>query len=68
MISEIFNTRNYLQPPTSAATPKFKEDDSYIVKDINFGIICAADFNNAIRFYVRRPARRLRVTCRHTNS
>ena len=32
--------------------------------DIDFGVICAADFDNAIRFHVRRPARRLRVTRR----
>ena len=31
---------------------------------IDFGIIGAADFNNAIRFYVRRPTRRSRVTRR----
>ena len=31
---------------------------------IDFGVIWAADFDNAIRFYVRRPARRLRVTRR----
>ena len=38
---------------------------------IDFGVIWAADFDNAIRFHVRRPARRLRVTRRppsHQNS
>ena len=36
-----------------------------------FGVIWAADCNNAIRFHVRQPARRLRVTRRllaHQNS
>ena len=32
---------------------------------VDFGVIWAADFNNVIRFYVRRPARRRRVTRRH---
>ena len=31
---------------------------------INYGVIWAADFNNAIRFYVRRPAHRPRVNRR----
>ena len=31
---------------------------------IDFGVIGAADFNNAIRFYVRRPTGRSRVTRR----
>ena len=31
---------------------------------INFGVNWAADFDNAIRFKVRRPARRPKVTCR----
>ena len=31
---------------------------------IDFGVIWTADFNSAIRFYVRRPARRPRVTRR----
>ena len=31
---------------------------------IDFGVIWTADFNNVNRFYVRRPARRLRVTRR----
>ena len=38
---------------------------------IDFGVIGAADFNNAIRFYVRRPTRRSRDTRRppsHQNS
>ena len=38
---------------------------------IDFRDIWAADFDNAIRFYVRRPARQLRVTRRppsHQNS
>ena len=38
---------------------------------IDFGFFWAADFNNDIRFYVRRPARRQKVTRRppsHQNS
>ena len=35
--------------PPPAVTPKFKRDDRYIVMGINFGVIWAADFNNAIR-------------------
>ena len=31
---------------------------------IDFGVIWAADFNNVIRFYDRRPARRPRVNRR----
>ena len=50
--------------PTPAVTPKFKRDDRCIVMGIDFGVIGAADFNNAIRFYVRRPTRRSRVTRR----
>ena len=44
-------------PPTPppAVTPKFKRDDRCTVMGIDFGVIGAADFNNAIRFYVRRP-------------
>ena len=34
---------------------------------VDFGVICAADFDNAIRVYVRRPNRRPRVARRHTN-
>ena len=33
---------------------------------VGFGVIWAADFENNIRFHVRRPAHRLRVTRRHT--
>ena len=38
---------------------------------VDFGVIWAADFDNDIRFHVRRPVRRLRVTRRppsHQNS
>ena len=38
---------------------------------IDFGVIWAADFDDDIRFYVRRPARRPRITRRppsHQNS
>jgi len=38
---------------------------------VDFGVIWAADFNNGIRFYVRRPARRPKDTRRppsHQNS
>ena len=49
-------------PP--AVTPKCKEDDRYIVMGINFGVIHAAEFDNAIRFYFRRPARRPGATRR----
>ena len=38
---------------------------------VDFGVILAADFNNGIRFYVRRPARRPKDTRRppsHQNS
>ena len=33
---------------------------------IDFGVLWAPDFNNVIRFSVRRPVRRLRVARRHT--
>ena len=36
-------------PPPPAVAPKFQRDDRYIVMGINFGVIWAADFNNAIR-------------------
>ena len=36
--------------------------------DVDFGAIWAADFDNAIRFHVRRPARRLRVTLRQNKN
>ena len=47
-----------------AATPKFKEDEKYIIMGIDFGVIWAADFDYDIRFYVRRPASRPRITRR----
>ena len=47
-----------------AGTPKLNSDDRYIVKGDAFGVIWAADFNNAIRVYVRRPTRWSRVTRR----
>ena len=50
--------------PPPAVTPKFKGDDIYIVIGVDFGVIEAADFKNAIRFYVCRPTRRSRVTSR----
>ena len=50
--------------PAPAVTPKFKRDDRCIVMGIDFVVIGAADFNNDIRFYVRRPTRRSRVTRR----
>ena len=49
-----------------AGTPKLNSDDRYIVKGDAFGVIWAADFNNAIKLYVRRPVRRPRVTRRPT--
>ena len=52
--------------PPPAVTPKFKRDDRCTVMGIDFGVIWAADFNKAIRFYVRRPARRQRVTRRRS--
>ena len=58
-------------PPPPAVTSKFRWDDRFIVMGVDFGVIWAADFDNAIRFHVRRPARRLRVTRRppsHQNS
>ena len=48
--------------PATRRYTKTKEDDRYIVMGIVFGVIWIADFNNAIRFYVHRPARRPRVT------
>ena len=48
-------------PPPPAVTPKFKIDDRYIVIGVDFRVIWAADFNNVIRFYVRR---RQKDTCR----
>ena len=61
--------RRHTPPP--AVTKKFKRNYRYIVMGVDFGVIWAADFDNAIRFHVRRPARRLRVTRRppsHQNS
>ena len=43
---------------------KIKEDDRYIVMGIDFEIIWAADYDNAVTFYVRRPAPRPWVTRR----
>ena len=54
-----------------AGTPKLNSDDRYIVKGDAFGVIWTADFDNVIRFYVRRPARRPKDNCRppsHQNS
>ena len=42
-----------------------------MVMGVDFGVIWAAEFDNIIRFEVRRPARRPRVTRRppsHQNS
>ena len=39
-----------------AVTAKFKRDDRCIVMGVDFGVIFASDFDNVIRFYVRRPA------------
>ena len=44
--------------PPPAVTPKFKRDDRCTVMGLDFGVVGAADFNSAIRFYVRRPTRR----------
>ena len=49
--------------PLPAVTTKSKKmTDRYIVMGIDFGVIRAAEFVNAIKFYVRRPARRPRAT------
>ena len=47
--------------PAARRHTKIKEDDKYIVMGIDFWVIWVADFNNVIRFYVRR---RLKVTRR----
>ena len=75
----IFKTRNYRRPPAAtprrppppAVTSKFNGYNRYIVMGVDFGVIWAADFNNGIRFYVRRPTRRPKDTRRppsHQNS
>ena len=48
-----------------AVTPKFKENYRYIVMGIDFGVIRVTEFDNDIRYYVRRPARRQRANRRH---
>ena len=53
--------------PPPAVTPKLKRDDRCIAIGIDFGVIRAADFNNAIRFYVCRNTLRSSVT-RHPPS
>ena len=40
--------------PAARRHTKIKEDDKYIVMGIDFWVIWVADFNNVIRFYVRR--------------
>ena len=50
--------------PAARRYTKIKEDDRYIVIGIVFWVIWIADFNNAIRFYAHRPARRQGVTRR----
>ena len=48
-----------------AVTPKFKENYRYIVMGIDFGVIRVTEFDNDIRYYVRRPARQQRANRRH---
>ena len=43
-----------------------KNNNRCIVMGIDFGVIWVAEFNNVIRYYVRRPAHRLKDTRRHT--
>ena len=50
--------------PPPAVTPKYEENNRYIVMGVDFGVIGAGDFDNDIRFHVRQPVRRLRVTRR----
>ena len=40
--------------PAARHKTKFKRDDRYMVMGVDFGVIWVADFNNVIRFYVRR--------------
>ena len=47
--------------PAARRHTKIKEDDKYIVMGIDLWVIWVADFNNVIRFYVRRQ---LKVTRR----
>ena len=55
------------QPPP-AAKPIFNDDIIHIFMGVDSGVLWVADFDNGLRFYVRRPTRRLRVTAarRHT--
>ena len=53
--------------PPPVVTSKFNEVDKYIVMGVEFGLIWAAEFDNAIRFYVCHPTRRSRATRRHKN-
>ena len=48
----IFKKRNYRRPP--AVTSKFRGNVIYIVMGVEFGVIWAADFNNGIKYEVRR--------------
>ena len=58
----------FANPPADQGSPaarrhtKIKKDGRYIVMGIDFGVIRTAEFVNAIRIYVRRPARRPRAT------
>ena len=55
-------------PPPPAVTSKFRWDDRFIVMVVDFGGIWAADFDNAIRFYVRRRPKDTRRPPSHQNS
>ena len=50
--------------PLPAVTPKFQENNRYIVLGVDVGVIWAADFDDVIRFHVHRLTGRLRVTRR----
>ena len=50
--------------PPPAITPESKGNDRYIVMGVDFGVFRVADFDNDLRFNVRRLTRHLRVTRR----
>ena len=39
------------RPPPTPATSKYNRYDRYVIMGVDFGVIWAADFDNAIRFF-----------------